>query len=116
MPATTEADNTAAADNSDTATVHVKVKPKEIPVGIDEVDAAIVNVYPNPATEVINIEAEGLQRVEVYTVEGRLVMDREYNNVNGSVAISTDELEAGVYGIRVSTANGKRAAKIVVNK
>ena len=102
--------------NSDTATVHVKVKTKEIPVGIDEVDAAIVNVYPNPATEVINIEAEGLQRVEVYTVEGRLVMDREYNNVNGSVAISTDELEAGVYGIRVSTANGKRAAKVVVNK
>ena len=76
----------------------------------------MARVYPNPANEVINIEAEGLQKVEIFSVEGRLVLSRDYAGQNGTVAIPTEGLENGVYGIRVSTLNGKTGAKVVVNK
>ena len=102
--------------NSDTAYVHVRVNTKDIPVNIDEAEAGQTRIYPNPANEVINIEAEGLQKVEIFSVEGRLVLSRDYAGQNGTVAIPTEGLENGVYGIRVSTLNGKTGAKVVVNK
>ena len=88
----------------------------DIPVGIDDEGGPVVRVYPNPAGEVIHIDAEGVQRVEVYGIEGRKVYEQAYENHNGTLDIPTEGLAAGVYGIRISTAQGMTGAKIVVNK
>ncbi len=104
--------------NSDTALVRVVITGSnpDIPVNIDEVEGGSISVYPNPAGEVIYIDATGVQRVEVYTVEGRKVFEQVYNNYSGTLDIPTEGMEAGVYGIRISTAEGMQGAKIVVNK
>ena len=75
-----------------------------------------VTVYPNPAYEVIHVDAADVQRVEVYTVEGRKVYEQNYNNVSGTIDIPTEGLAEGVYGIRVSTSHGVSGVKIVINK
>ena len=104
--------------NSDTAMVHVVITSgnPDIPVSIDEVDGGSFSVYPNPANEVIHINAADVQRVEVFTREGRKVYEKDYNNFTGTLDIPTEGMDAGVYGIRVSTSNGMNGAKIVVNK
>lgn len=104
--------------NSDTADVHVVITGNgpDIPVGIDEGALDGVSVWPNPANDVIHIAAEGLQHIEVYTVEGRKVWEQTYNGLTGTVDLPTEGLAAGVYAIRVSTANGVSGNKIVVNK
>ena len=104
--------------NSDTAQVHVVITGgnPDIPVGLDEATEGEVSVYPNPAGEVIHIDAAELQRVEVFTVEGRKVYDQLYNGVSVTVDVPTEGMAAGVYGIRVSTARGMSGAKIVVKK
>ena len=104
--------------NSDTAMVHVVITSDnpDIPVSIDEVDGGSVSVYPNPANEVIHISAADVQRVEVFTREGRKVYEQSYNSFTGTLDIPTEGMAAGVYGIRVSTSNGMNGAKIVVNK
>ena len=104
--------------NTDTADVHVVINngQPDIPVGIGEVEMEGVSVWPNPAGEVIHVNATGVQRLEVFTVEGRKVYEQVYNNHNGMIDIPTEGFAAGVYGIRISTANGVEGAKIVVNK
>lgn len=104
--------------NSDTAMVHVVITNEnpDIPVGIDEIDGGSMSIYPNPANEVFHISANDVQRVEVFTREGRKVYEQSYDNFSGTLDIPTEGMEAGVYGIRISTANGMNGAKIVVNK
>lgn len=101
--------------SSDTADVHVVITG-EAPVDIGEVGLEGVAVYPNPAGETIHIKAAGVQRIEVFTVEGRKVLEREYNGVSGEFHISTEGMASGVYGIRISTGSGVSGSKIVINK
>lgn len=104
--------------NSDTALVRVIIDngTPDVPVGVDEADVQAANIYPNPAGEFINIDAQQLQHIEVYTVEGRKVYDQAFQGVSGTVTIPTEGMANGVYGIRVRTATGTTGAKIVVNK
>ncbi len=103
--------------NSDTAQVHVVITGTnpDIPVDIDEADGTVVNVYPNPANDVIHVSAAEVQRVDIYSAEGRRVYAQECKG-EGNVDIPTEGLAAGVYSIRISTANGTTGMKIVVNK
>lgn len=100
---------------SDTASVSVVITD-DSPEGIDETDGGKINVYPNPANEVINIDAAEVQRVEIYGVDGRVVYDASYSNHNGPLQIPTEGMEAGLYALRITTSNGIKETKIVVNK
>lgn len=106
--------------NSDTALVRVVISNDnpDIPVGIGafDDDGDGMSVYPNPAGAVIHVEATGVQQVAVYSVEGRKVYEQCYNNFCGTIDIPTDGLEAGVYGVRIRTAEGVKGVKIMVKK
>lgn len=61
-----------------------------------------VQVYPNPANNVVNVNlsaVKGKSDVSIYDVNGRQVLRREVNAVNAQLDIST--LPAGVYIIKV---------------
>lgn len=104
--------------NSDTAVVQVVISDDNpnIPVGLDEAEGETFRVYPNPASDVIHIGAVQVQRVEVFSREGRKVYENTYDNYTGTIDIPTDGMDNGVYGVRISTAQGMSGAKIVVNK
>lgn len=99
---------------SDTALVKVVVDDGG--VGIDEVGMEDVAVYPNPASDVINIDASDVQRIELFSVDGRRVCDFSCSNAAGPVQLSTEGMESGVYALRISSAGGVKVMKIVVNK
>lgn len=75
--------------------------------GITTLSNAQVALYPNPATSIVNVKAEGLQQVEVLDVNGRVVMTVKANKVDMS------ELSNGVYMFRVLTNNGVSMQKVV---
>ena len=104
--------------NTDTAHVSVVITEgnPDIPVGIDEAADGEVKVYPNPAGDVIYLDAKDVRRVEIFTVEGRKVFDRAYSATSGTIGIPTEGMANGTYGIRVSTAEGMYGSKIVVKK
>lgn len=101
--------------HSDTAQVSVVIT-NDNPEDIDGIEGDDIKLFPNPAREVINIEGTGVQRVEVFSVDGRKVYDVSNSNQNGSLQIPTEGLEAGIYALRLSTAIGVKEMKIVVNK
>lgn len=75
--------------------------------GITTLSNAQVALYPNPATSIVNVKAEGLQQVEVLDVNGRTIMTVKDNTVDMS------NLSNGVYMFRVMTNNGVSMQKVV---
>ena len=67
-------------------------------------------VYPNPATDVININTtENVQRVEIFNMQGQLVKFE-----TGEVtSFSVKDLANGVYTLKLTTDNGTSMHKII---
>lgn len=74
---------------------------------ISEVENANVVLYPNPVTNILNIEAQDIQEVSVMDVNGRTVMTLQNTN-----RIDMSNLANGVYFLRVITADGVSTQKI----
>lgn len=72
-----------------------------------------VRVYPNPvkAGEAVTVEADGEANVQIFTLGGAVAAQAE---INGTAAVSTEGLQAGMYLVRVTTTNGVSTAKLIV--
>lgn len=77
--------------------------------GINTVNSVVVKLYPNPTTEVLHIEAEGINRVDVIDMAGHTVLVN--NQVNGTINVST--LANGIYMIRTTTNEGVNIQKFI---
>ncbi len=75
---------------------------------IEGIENAEISIFPNPTTGIVNIEAEGLNKVVVYDVTGRMMM-----SVANESTIDISNLEAGVYFFSVETENGSAMKKLV---
>jgi hypothetical protein len=71
--------------------------------GVNELMQSL-KVYPNPASNVLNIEGEGMTQVEVYNTMGQRVMMME---VDGNAAkVNTESLSNGMYVVRIHANDG----------
>ena len=67
-----------------------------------------VSVYPNPANDVLNIElGDNQSDVVIYNSLGQVV--RRYENVSGDMQINVEDLNAGMYFVKV----GDNVEKVV---
>jgi hypothetical protein len=67
------------------------------------VESLGVKMYPNPASDVIYIEAGAeIRQVTVYNAIGRVVMDQSYRN-NARVQLNVGSLIPGLYMIKVDS-------------
>ncbi len=67
-------------------------------------------VYPNPATNMINISSPNqINSVVIYNYVGQSVYE------GNSTQINTGNFESGVYIIRIETANGIETQKVTIN-
>lgn len=70
-------------------------------------------IYPNPANNVLNINAScNINRVEVYNMMGQLVSTFDANDMN--VQINTTHFANGVYTLKIDTENGTSTQKFTV--
>jgi hypothetical protein len=82
--------------------------------GVNEVDGKDVSVFPNPTTNRFTVEGEGLNHVSVYNTLGQMVYDMDCHGE--SVDITLDNVETGIYMVRVATAKGMVTKRITVIK
>ena len=90
-------------------------------VGFNEINTTDINLFPNPVTSQlnINIEINGIMKVEMYDILGKIVYSQEFNNLqagNQVIPIQTNQLNNGVY--IVSIRNGQQVYKqeIIIHK
>ncbi len=87
-------------------------------LGINEENFAAMNVYPNPATDAINVSFEAANAdysVDVLDIQGRVIASQAVNNVNGTqvVSFATENMAKGNYIVRIAS-NGFTTTKSVV--
>jgi len=86
------------------------MKVSDLAAGINENNESHSVIYPNPATNVLNILSEKeIHNIEIYNVEGQLVKFIS-DNVN-SIGIS--DLNNGVYFVKIHTENGTATHKFI---
>lgn len=73
----------------------------EDPVGVNELTDIAISVYPNPATDVLNVQTEApIESMEIVSLDGSLLLSSEENEMNIS------SLTSGSYLVKVRTHQG----------
>lgn len=90
-------------------------KEKMESASIEEVQEALISVYPNPAAEVININAaEGaVEQIELYGTNGQLVYNQSVNG-QSQAQLNVAELPEGFYLVRLALESGKSTTERIV--
>ena len=76
--------------------------------GLGENDGKL-SIYPNPTSDKVNIECEGMSLIEVYNVEGKLVQRIQ---VEGD-AYQLDGLDNGIYTLRIHKGEAVLVRRVV---
>ncbi|MBL7778801.1 MAG: T9SS type A sorting domain-containing protein [Chitinophagales bacterium] len=85
-------------------------------VGIGEIASFRTVIYPNPTTNVINIESEEeIQSIQVADVTGRIIITQS-NLATRNLQLATSILAEATYFIHIKTTSGKTAVKSFVKQ
>ena len=78
---------------------------------ITENENVNVSIYPNPANNVLNVTANGYNKMEIINFLGQVVINENVSNTNFEVNVSN--LNSGVYFVRLQGENGTITKKFV---
>lgn len=81
-------------------------------VGVEENASGNVNVYPNPTNSSFTVEAENIQHVMVYNTLGQQIHSQVCDG--NSAVVNLSGVDAGIYMVKVVTANGESIQKVSV--
>ena len=73
-----------------------------------------VNVYPNPATDIVNISAPNIEAIKVSNPAGQVLVNILVNDNNSQIDVR--KYDAGVYFVQVKTDKGLFTKKIIVRR
>ena len=75
----------------------------------------IVNVYPNPAKDQLNVVSSQNATVQLFDLAGKLVATESVIAANQQHTINTSSIAAGVYMLKISNENFVTTKRIVIN-
>lgn len=82
--------------------------------GIEDINAT-ANVYPNPAQDVVNVNAASqISNIELFNIAGQKVSTFNVNNTTTQIDVT--ELANGIYFLKINTEDGMITKKINVVK
>jgi len=81
-------------------------------IGVDDFDAAVFSVYPNPVKDILNINtASVVDAITVYDVLGKIVLQAQPDSVSPSINMSA--LRSGTYFMQVYIGDSSETVKII---
>lgn len=81
--------------------------------GITQELASIINVYPNPANEFVNIKSvEEIISIEIYDLQGKLIYNKHVNALSSNINIQ--EFIKNIYFIKINTVNSVYQEKLII--
>ena len=84
-------------------------------VEVDDNENIVLSVYPNPASEYINIAGDNIASIEICNLLGEVVYYISVAPQHGSTnVISTENMSAGSYFVKVRMRDGKVITKKIV--
>ncbi len=80
--------------------------------GVSEISANDFEIYPNPASSVVNVSAKNMQQISIYDLTGRLVLQIEADSDYETIDVSM--LRKSTYALRITTDSGVAVGTFVV--
>jgi hypothetical protein len=80
-------------------------------VGISSLPAQVTHIYPNPATDRVNVSTKLCQTAEVIDMMGRTVITVKPNNTQFEINVAG--LKSGLYAIRLTHEGGISTSKFI---
>lgn len=80
-------------------------------LGTEVVDLQTIKIYPNPASDVLNIHLDAqilINKINIYNITGQLI--KSFGNEN---SLQIGDLNQGVYMIEIDTNHGKEIKKFI---
>jgi hypothetical protein len=83
-------------------------------LGTNEVELAVVSVYPNPTTGIVNISSEkNIDNVYVYDISGKLL--RTFNKLStDKTVLDLSSFTSGTYILKVETGKKITTRKVII--
>jgi hypothetical protein len=83
----------------------------QMPVGLSNTSKGTLSIYPNPATDVLNINIMDHSTIKIYNALGQPAI--ETMAAAGEFQVQVNSIIAGVYFIEVSSANEKKVTRFI---
>ncbi|GCD77248.1 hypothetical protein JCM31826_07300 [Thermaurantimonas aggregans] len=99
-----------------TATIYSCISaPAYRPLDAAEIPTPEIQLYPNPFTDLLNIQGNGLHLVDIvlYTLHGQLVIQKNQMSLSEQVTLDLHELPAGIYMLSVHQGGHQNVYKVV---
>jgi hypothetical protein len=81
--------------------------------GVENKEVTRLEIYPNPATELITIKSNSSGKYHVFSSEGKRITDGEL--IGEQQMLDVSEFEHGLYFLRIDTENGVQNIKFSVH-
>ena len=81
-------------------------------VSVNEHNQIEVKIYPNPATNFVQVTSDQIQRVEIYNMMGQQVFEQLYSDSH--VTIPTSGMSPGTYAVKVTATSGTVTKQVIV--
>ncbi len=75
-------------------------------------EALNINVFPNPTTGKISVEAEGIESIEIFDITGKHLTG--FENLSGLKELDLSHEPKGMYIIKVTTSKGVAVEKVIL--
>ena len=79
---------------------------------VEESESILISIYPNPATDVLNIASENINRVEVFNLAGQRIWEGQY--CESDITIHTQGWAPGTYLVKVTAQGATKVEKVIV--
>jgi len=81
-------------------------------LSINENNNLEIALYPNPATENLNITCENIIKVEIYNLSAQKIFEQKYNDTH--ITIPTNNFRTGTYIVKIFTNKGVTSKKVII--
>ncbi len=79
----------------------------------DKFEFGDIEIYPNPATDILYIKSASIVEVNLYDAQGRIVKSANFTNGNNRNSLEVSELHTGIYTLQLRSESGEVTAKKV---
>ena len=99
--------NVVLSDNNSAANADLLLKNQQTDTGIENIENGVINTYPNPVIDYLNIEVKDASTIKIYNVIGKMLFNENLNSGLNTLDLST--IREGVYIAKI----GKITQRIV---
>ena len=105
-------------ESADLASVEAYINGEAVNAEVigSRVSEVAVDVFPNPANDVINVIVSENASLELMDLSGKMISAQSVANAYQKYEVSTSNLANGIYVLKVNTASGVTMKKVVVQK